>query len=127
MVPKSWMTGEPRLPRWRPVARRQSVLVTWSGRRGDQHQGDLEAEEPDAAQCAGEGVGPDPTGHEALEHAGVEDGLKGVQVAQEIAAAGTGDTVWQQHALPPPRRQPGAPPCRCLVSAKDYKTDGFRR
>jgi hypothetical protein len=86
--------------------------------RGDaevQHRGDLEAEEPDAAQRAGEGAGP--RGREALERAGVEDGLDGVRVPQELADAGAGDAVRQRHALPPPRRQPGPPSRRCLALA----------
>ena len=96
---------------------RQHLDGAVGARRGDpelEHRRDLEAQEPDAAKPARERerAGPGPRRREALERAGVEEGLHTVGVPQELAYVAAGDAVREPDALPPPRRQPRPPSSR---------------
>jgi hypothetical protein len=77
-----------------------------------EHRRELEAQEPDAAERARERAGPGPSRREALERAGVQEGLHASGVPQERADAVAGDPVRQPDALTPARQQPGPPSCR---------------
>ena len=105
---------------------RQHLDGAVGARRGDaelEHRRDLESQEPDAAERARERAGPGPRRREALERAGVEEGLHSVRVPHELADVTARDTGRELDPFPllrrPPRPPSLPPPGRdlaCLAS-----------